>query len=568
MEELYPLPRVTHRLRLDLLKGGSQGCIRVKRSENGARRLAISLYANSVPYTPNAEHTRVVFRAIKPDGTNIYNAASITDNTVTVNLTTQTVTVLGAVKCELSIYGNNNTLLYSPQFEIVVEDYLYSDDAVESTDEFTALTEAISDIDELSAEITRAEEAREEAENERADAERAREEAEAAREAIISLWENVTAEAQTADEVSVELATETDHKNFKFGLPSYICKDTIEAGELLNIAGTTDRIVFYALQDDLTSAIAANFPDEFDAKSFLLINAACEQVEAPNSSHGGIYECPQILFDGINIYARRLKKSIKPYGLAEDTFENFDWTIVGTNNSNIRNGAKKGSLRGVGAVEESDSYKLGLYAQAFGYLTEARGDYSHAEGSYTKAASTGAHAEGISTKASGSQGAHAEGSGTTAAGMSSHAEGASTQANAAYSHAEGRRTIANGVDQHVQGRYNMRDESVEIIGEGGKYAHIVGNGTAESNRSNAHTLEWSGDAWYQGNVYVGSTSGKNRDSGSKVLATKEYVDSMLSDKNLDIASALRALTETNTITPVADASNSLYIDNDGKVYTI
>lgn len=33
-------------------------------------------------------------------------------------------------------------------------------------------------------------------------------------------------------------------------------------------------------------------------------------------------------------------------------------------------------------------------------------------------------------------------------------------------------------------------------------------------------------------------------------------------------SALRALTETNTITPVADASNSLYIDNDGKVYTI
>ena len=34
------------------------------------------------------------------------------------------------------------------------------------------------------------------------------------------------------------------------------------------------------------------------------------------------------------------------------------------------------------------------------------------------------------------------------------------------------------------------------------YAHIVGNGE-ESARSNAHTLDWSGNAWFAGKVTVG-----------------------------------------------------------------
>jgi hypothetical protein len=66
------------------------------------------------------------------------------------------------------------------------------------------------------------------------------------------------------------------------------------------------------------------------------------------------------------------------------------------------------------------------------------------------------------------------------------------------SHAEGGDTIATGEYQHVQGKYNIKD----VDEEGNplnKYAHIVGNGTYK-NRSNAHTLDWSGNAWYQGSV--------------------------------------------------------------------
>jgi hypothetical protein len=55
---------------------------------------------------------------------------------------------------------------------------------------------------------------------------------------------------------------------------------------------------------------------------------------------------------------------------------------------------------------------------------------------------------------------------------------------------------------------------------------MVGNGSgiSTSDHSNAHTLDWNGNAWYSGDVYVGSTSGKNKDEGSKKLATEDFVN--------------------------------------------
>ena len=34
----------------------------------------------------------------------------------------------------------------------------------------------------------------------------------------------------------------------------------------------------------------------------------------------------------------------------------------------------------------------------------------------------------------------------------------------------------------------------------GEFVHVVGNGTSNTNRSNAHTLDWEGNAWYAGSV--------------------------------------------------------------------
>ena len=161
------------------------------------------------------------------------------------------------------------------------------------------------------------------------------------------------------------------------------------------------------------------------------------------------------------------------------------------------------------------STTIGNYSFAEGYCTTASAHSSHAEGDNTTASAHASHAEGIGTTASGNQ-SHAEGSNTTASGSYSHAEGAVTTASGNFSHAEGRNTTASGVYQHAQGKYNIEDST-------GTYADIIGNGTS-SKRSNAATVDWSGNAWYAGDVYVGSTSGTNKDSGSKKLATEEYVD--------------------------------------------
>lgn len=94
--------------------------------------------------------------------------------------------------------------------------------------------------------------------------------------------------------------------------------------------------------------------------------------------------------------------------------------------------------------------------------------------------------------------------------------------------AEGYHTIAASQYQHVQGKFNAPD-----VDE--KYIHIVGKGESDSDRSNAHTIDWNGDAWYAGDVYVGSTHNVNKDEGSVRLAMISEVPAV--DKDLTVSDA-------------------------------
>ena len=126
-------------------------------------------------------------------------------------------------------------------------------------------------------------------------------------------------------------------------------------------------------------------------------------------------------------------------------------------------------------------------------------------------------AEGDSTIASG-ESSHAEGEGTEATGNVSHAEGGNTTASGDFSHAEGDRTIASSENQHVQGKLNIEDTE-------NKYAHIVGNGTSNTARSNAHTLDWNGNGWYKGKLSQDGIPTEDKD-----LATKKYVDDTIANQ--------------------------------------
>lgn len=146
---------------------------------------------------------------------------------------------------------------------------------------------------------------------------------------------------------------------------------------------------------------------------------------------------------------------------------------------------------------------VGVQSHAVGYNTTASGYYSHAEGWNSEATASSSHAEGENAIAS---------------GMSSHAEGHWTKAASKF--------------QHAQGKFNKEDTKQT-------YAHIVGNGTSNTARSNAHTLDWNGVGWYQGGLQVGGTA---QDDGAKnvllegdaiPVPTTAEVGQILSVKSVD-----------------------------------
>ena len=179
--------------------------------------------------------------------------------------------------------------------------------------------------------------------------------------------------------------------------------------------------------------------------------------------------------------------------------------VTGTNTSATEENA---------VAEGEDTIASGLSSHAEGYSSEASGDYSHseggsvasggyshAEGSASEASGDNAHAEGYETTAS-SDNSHSEGWGTTASGMNAHAEGVDTVASGNQSHAEGEGTIANHAAQSVSGTYNVADPSQAAATAKGNYAEIVGNGTSNNVRSNARTLDWSGNEELAGDLTI------------------------------------------------------------------
>ena len=161
-------------------------------------------------------------------------------------------------------------------------------------------------------------------------------------------------------------------------------------------------------------------------------------------------------------------------------------------------------------------YNPSKNALTMGSNNTTSGNNSIAEGSYTTASGDNSHSEGYGSVASGDE-SHAEGV-ATASGNYSHAEG-SGAASGAMAHAEGYQTIANHSSQHVFGECNIPDDSGALSTERGNYVEIVGNGASTSQRSNARTLDWSGNEVLAGKLTVGVAPTNDMD-----VATKKYVD--------------------------------------------
>ena len=107
-------------------------------------------------------------------------------------------------------------------------------------------------------------------------------------------------------------------------------------------------------------------------------------------------------------------------------------------------------------------------------------------------------AEGHSSTASG-YASHAEGALNVASGGNSHAEGGGNVASGGNSHAGGLGTIASGRNQTAVGEYNKEDATGRIL-------FMVGNGTGDTNRSNAFEVDRNGKAVASGTVAAGAVT--------------------------------------------------------------
>ena len=260
------------------------------------------------------------------------------------------------------------------------------------------------------------------------------------------------------------------------------------------------------------------------------IAIAFEEYQDSNGNYEQGIDCAFINGDGTTFNVD-LSTEVQIVVNIPVVLEQFSYTTLDNNYLN-------GKLITEGTGENSEIFNdvnniaFGSYSHAEGYNVIVTGDRAHGEGEGSVAGGYASHAEGSSeadgnyshaegsrTTASGRY-SHSEGRQTTASGESSHAEGGSTTASGIYSHAEGYVTTAQRRSQHVFGEYNILDTGGSSTSTKGTYIEIVGKGTSSSARSNARTLDWSGNEVLAGKLTVGAAPTNNMD-----VATKQYVDS-------------------------------------------
>lgn len=169
-----------------------------------------------------------------------------------------------------------------------------------------------------------------------------------------------------------------------------------------------------------------------------------------------------------------------------------EWEKIGTTEIDLSNYATKDKYGDayISLGRRADTGSVGENSVAIGDRTQANGNYSAAIGSLAQANA-----------------------------MATVALGREVRANGTYSVALGEGAIAKNQGEVAAGRWNIEDTT-------GKVLYTVGNGTSSSARSNAHTIDDEGNAWFQGDIYIGSNSGTNKDEGSVKLTTASKAKSV------------------------------------------
>ena len=110
-------------------------------NDAGSRFVGVQLTAEGKPYSVPSNAT-LMLAVRKPDETVTLTAAQAVDNKVVAELTNQTLAVSGIADAQIIIYAGES-VLRTPPFKLRVLECIITDGVIESTDEFSALTELL-----------------------------------------------------------------------------------------------------------------------------------------------------------------------------------------------------------------------------------------------------------------------------------------------------------------------------------------------------------------------------------------------------------------------------------------
>ena len=142
---------IDHIINIDLAnKINMNQSINIKQNDTNSHKFIINIFNNSVVYDLTGTTARIYFK--KPDGTKVFLDCvidSVLNNKISSLLTNQVLTSSGQVDSEITIYGTASEILTSVTFNFTVSEVIRDDMAIESTSEFTALTNALNAVDDV-----------------------------------------------------------------------------------------------------------------------------------------------------------------------------------------------------------------------------------------------------------------------------------------------------------------------------------------------------------------------------------------------------------------------------------